>query len=216
MRTTALNAKAGGIMTKKSLIFVVAFAASLSLTGIASAQKSNFEGPYVGGQVGYSVINVDVTTSAGSADDDMDGFGGGGFVGFGGTNGNLYGSIEAEVGYDGASWSTASGGLTVDVEAQLTFGLGFRIGGVVADNLLVYGRIGWVRTNTELSVTSLGSADQDFDGLRIGGGVEGMFGDMIGVRGEYTYTIYEDPFSASGVEFDINQHLFRVGVAYYF
>jgi outer membrane immunogenic protein len=203
-------------MTTKSLIFAVAFAASLSMAGAASAQKSNFEGPYVGGQAGYSIINVDITTSAGSADDDMEGFGGGGFVGFGGTNGSLYGSIEAEVGYDGASWSTVSGGLTVDVEAQLTYGVGFRIGVVVADNLLIYGRVGWVRTNTELSVTSLGSADEDFDGGRIGGGVEGMLADNIGVRGEYTYTMYEDPFSASGVEFDINQHLFRVGVAYYF
>ena len=203
-------------MTKKSLIFAITFAASLSMAGVASAQKSNFEGPYVGGQAGYSIINVDITTSAGSADDDMDGFGGGGFIGFGGTNGSLYGSIEAEVGYDGASWSAVSGGLTVDVEAQLTYGVGFRIGGVVADDLLLYGRIGWVRTNMELSVTSLGSADQDFDGFRIGGGVEGMLADRIGVRGEYTYTMYEDPFSVSGVEFDINQHLFRVGVAYYF
>lgn len=208
--------KRGAIMTEKSLIFAAAFAASLSMTGVASAQNSKFEGPYVGGQVGYSTINVDVTTSAGSADDDMEGFGGGGFVGFGGTNGNLYGSIEAEVGYDGASWSTVSGGLTVDVEAQLTYGVGFRIGGIVAENLLIYGRLGWVRTNTELTVTSLGSADQDFDGFRIGGGVEGMLADNFGVRGEYTYTMYEDPFSASGVEFDINQHLFRVGVAYYF
>lgn len=203
-------------MSNFSLIFSVAFAASLSMMGVASAQESNFEGLYVGAQAHYSIINVDVTTSAGSADDDMEGFGGGGFVGFGGTSGNLYGSIEAEVGYDGADWSATSGGLTADVEAQLTFGLSFRVGAVVADDFLIYGRVGWIRTNTELSVTNLGSADEDFDGGRIGVGVEGVFVDNIGIRGEYSYTMYEDPFEASGVEFDINQHLFRVGVSYYF
>ena len=200
------------------------------MAGAASAQNSNFEGFYVGGQAGYSIINVDVSvTGVGSADDDMDGFGGGGFVGFGGTNGSIYGSIEAEVGYDGAQWDTSVsvpgvGSATLDLEAQLTYGVGFRVGGVVADNLLIYGRIGWVRTNVEaeatVSIIGLATAsasdDEDLDGFRIGGGVEGKLADNIGVRGEYTYTIYEDPSDVSGVSLDINQHLFRVGVAYYF
>ncbi len=204
-------------MAKKSLVFAVAFAASLSIAGFASAQESAFEGFYVGGQVGYSRINVDVSVAGvGSADDDMDGFGGGGFIGFGGTNGQLYGAIEAELGYDGADWSETSGGITADVEAQLTYGVGFRAGGIIADKYLIYGRLGWVRTNVELTVTGIGSADQDFDGFRFGGGVEGMLTDNIGVRGDYTYTMYEDPFGITGVDFDINQHLFRIGVAYYF
>ena len=213
--------KRGTIMTTKSLIFAVAFAASLSMASVASAQNSNFEGFYVGGQAGYSEI-----------DDDLDGFGGGAFIGFGGTNGILYGSIEAEVGYDGAEGDENVSGsgfsITADAEAQLTYGVGFRVGAVVADNLLLYGRVGWVRTNAELSVgvnvTGLGSAswsdDQDFDGIRIGGGVEGMLGDNIGIRGEYTYTSYEDEdvnvFGAIPVNIDPDQHLFRVGVAYYF
>jgi outer membrane immunogenic protein len=208
-------------MTKNSLIFAVAFATSLSVAGVASAQESNFEGFYVGGQAGYSDI-----------DDDLDGFGGGGFVGFGGTNGILYGSIEAEVGYDGAEGGEDVSGsgfsISADAEAQLTYGVGFRVGAVVADDFLIYGRVGWVRTNAELevavNVTGLGSAswseDQDFDGLRIGGGVEGMLADNIGVRGEYTYTMYEDEdvnvFGAIPANIDPDQHLFRVGVAWYF
>ncbi len=219
-------------MTNKSLIFAAAFAASLSMAGVASAQESNFEGFYVGGQAGYSIINVDVTTSAGSADDDMDGFGGGGYVGFGGTNGALYGSIEAEVGYDGANYDESIsvpgvGSASLDLEAGLTYGVGFRVGAVVDDKLLVYGRFGWVRTNGDLdlqvTLTGIGSAsssgDEDFDGLRFGGGVEGMLADNIGIRGEYTYTIYEDEtvnILGVPVEFDNSQHLFRVGVAWYF
>ena len=213
-------------MTTKSVIFAAALVAGISIAGAASAQTSPFEGFYVGGQVGYSNINVDISvTGFNSIDETMDGFGGGGFVGFGGTNGSLYGSIEAEVGYDGAQWDISVsepgvGTATLDVEARLTYGVGFRVGGVIDDNLLIYGRFGWVRTNAELevSVTGLGSAsiDDDFDGLRIGGGVEGMLADNIGIRGEYTYTMYEDVDIIPGVNLDPNQHLFRIGVAYYF
>ena len=203
-------------MTKNSFIFAVAFAASLSMAGVASAQESAFEGFYVGGQVGYSVIDVDVTRTGGGSDDGTgEGFGGGGFVGFGGTNGQLYGGIEAELGYDGADWSGTVDGTSADVEAQLTFGLGGRIGGVIDDKYLIYGRAGWVRTNAEARHISIGTKDEDFDGFRFGGGVEAMFADNIGVRGEYTYTIYEDP-GITGFDIDANQHLFRVGVAYYF
>ncbi|MCH8036708.1 MAG: outer membrane beta-barrel protein [Proteobacteria bacterium] len=216
-------------MTKKSLIFAIAFAASLSMAGVASAQRSNFEGFYVGGQVGYSNISEKATGLGVTLyDESADGFGGGGFIGFGGTNGILYGSIEAEVGYDGAQWDASApvagfGTVTLDVEAQLNYGVGFRVGAVVADNFLIYGRFGWIRTNVEATLTSTTvsgslSADEDYDGGRFGGGIEGKFGN-IGVRGEYTYTIYEDDdIVASGVavHFDRDQHLFRVGVAYYF
>ena len=49
-----------------------------------------------------------------------------------------------------------------------------------------------------------------------GGGVEGMLADDIGVRGEYTYTMYEDIDVIPGVNVDPDQHLIRVGIAYYF
>ncbi len=150
----------------------------------------------------------------------MDGFGGGGFTGFGVINGPYYVAVEGEVGYDGADWSETSGGLTLDAEAQLTYGASFHIGYVIADDLLLYGRLGYVRTNVELTGTLTGvgtaSEDEDLDGFRFGGGVEGMLADNIGVRGEYTYTIYDDPFDIPGLDVDANQHLLRVGIAYYF
>ncbi len=193
-------------MTNKSWVFAAAFAASLSIAGAASAQNSKFEGFYVGAQAGYSKINVDASVSTlGSADEDLDGFGGGGYFGFGGTNGSLYGSVEVEVGYDGADYDesisvSGVGSASLDLQARLTYGAGFRVGAVVDDNLLIYGRFGWARTNGELdlqvTLTGIGSAsssgDEDFDGFRFGGGVEGMLADNIGIRGEYTYTIYED------------------------
>ena len=214
-------------MNTKSLIFAVTFVASLSIAGTASAQKSKFEGFYAGAQAGYTSTTEEISVLGITIiEETADGFGGGGFVGFGGTNGNLYGSIEVEVGYDGAEWSGTILGVPADVEGQLTYGVGFRIGGVVGDDLLLYGRIGYIRTNFETTLTystvdtsgSL-SIDTELDGFRFGGGVEAMLADNIGVRAEYTYTIYDvDDFTISGFKFedDVDQHLFRIGVAYYF
>ena len=210
-----LSYSTGAAMTKNSLIFAVAFVASISMAGAAFAQTSPFEGFYIGGQGGYSVIDVEVSGAlVGSGDGE--GFGGGGFTGYGVINGPYYVAVEADVGFDGADWSATSGGITADVEAQLTYGASFHIGYVIADDLLLYTRLGWARTNFEARVAGIGSDDADLDGFRFGGGVEGMLADNIGVRGEYTYTIYDDPFDFSGVEIDLDQHLFRVGVAYYF
>ena len=226
-----LLVQSGGVMTKNSLIFAATLFASISIAGVAFAQNSAFEGAYVGGQVGYSSITDEVKVAGITViDETADGFGGGGFVGFGGTNGSLYGAVQAEVGYDGAQWSiSGSSGTTsatLDVDAEITYGVDFRIGGVIADKYLIYGRAGWVRTNFKVSgtvttATATGSAstDLDLDGLRFGGGLEWMPADNIGVRGEYTYTIYSvDDFTVNGilVEEDTTQHLFRIGVAYYF
>jgi len=146
----------------------------------------------------------------------MDGFGGGAFIGFGWVNNQLYGGFEAEVGYDGADWSESFDGTTIDLEARLAFGLSGRVGGVIADKYLIYGRVGWVRTNFKLSASDLVSGDEYFDGIRFGGGVETILWDNFSVRAEYTYTIYEDALDIPGMDLDVDQHLVRIGVAYYF
>ncbi len=204
-------------MIKKSSIFVAALVASFATAQVASAQSSPFDGFYAGGQVGYSYIDVELSIDdLGSEDDNLDGFGGGAFIGFGAVNNQMYGGLEAEVGYDGADWSETAEGITVGLEAQLTYGLSARVGGVIADKYLIYGRVGWVRTNFELSISDFGSGDEYFDGIRFGGGVEAMLSNNLSARAEYTYTIYEDAFDIPGMDFDVDQHLVRIGVAYYF
>ena len=146
----------------------------------------------------------------------MDGFGGGAFIGFGWVSNQVYGGLEAEVGYDGADWSGNILGTPADLEAQLTYGLSGRVGGVIADKYLIYGRVGWVQTNFELSTSGFGSDNEYFNGIRFGGGVETMLSNNLSARAEYTYTIYEDALDIPGLDLDINQHLVRIGVAYYF
>jgi opacity protein-like surface antigen len=191
----------------------------LSMAGSAAAQTSRFDGYYIGAQGHYSYINVDVDVDGlGSDDDNLDGFGGSGFIGWGGTNpGNIfYGGLEAEFGYDNADWSTNIGGTEIEVEAQLTAGISFRLGVVLAERYLLYGRAGYQGTQGELSVSGVGSEDEWFNGFRFGGGIEGFITDNFAIRADYTYTIYDDPTNISGVDLDVNQHLARVGAAFYF
>ena len=89
------------------VVLSIALAFSGFLASAVSAQ-SKFDGFYIGGQGWYSTINVDLSVSGlGSVDDDLDGFGGGGFVGWGFTNKHtasndwgLYGAIEGEIGFN--------------------------------------------------------------------------------------------------------------------
>ena len=220
---------------RKILLFVGAVIAGMSFSGAASAQGTPFEGYYLGGYLSYSKVDVEFGETGGGSvalkilSPDVAGFGGGALIGFGGTNGQYYGSIEGHIGYDGAQWDESFsdpnfGTGTVDIEAQLNFGFSGRFGLVMADRYLLYGKLGYVRTNTELSVqanlNNFGavsvSDDEWFDGFRFGGGLEGMVADNVAIRGEYTYTIYNDPDIAPGIEIDADQHLILLGVAYYF
>ena len=215
---------------RKLFLFMGAALVALAFSGVAAAQNTAFEGYYFGGYLSYSKIEVEVgVTGAGSIDEDLDGFGGGALIGYGGTNGQIYGSIEAHIGYDGAQWDESFsdpnvGTGTLDIETQLNFGVSARFGTVMADRYLIYGKLGYVRTNAEADLTAnlvnigavSASDDEWFDGFRFGGGLEGMVADNIAIRGEYTYTIYSDPDIVPGLEIDADQHLILLGIAYYF
>ncbi len=178
--------------------------------------QSAFDGFYVAGLLGHSTINSE------SGDESMEGFGGVGAIGYGYAVGQFYGGIEAELGYDGSEWGVSASGpgasASLDINAGLTYGLSARLGAVIADKVLIYGRAGIVKTSFEadvsLTIAGVGSAsasgDEDLTGFRFGGGIETLITDQIGLIGEYTYTRYGDEFYFEG------QHLFRVGVAYHF
>src|SRR5688500_17907736 len=67
---------------------------------LGSAASSAFDGGYVGLQGGYGKTTAEATLSNGigsvSGEEDGSAFIGGGFVGYGRTNGNLFGGVEAE------------------------------------------------------------------------------------------------------------------------
>ncbi len=98
------------------------------------------------------------------------------------------------------------------------WGFLLRLAGITTGTVIAGGGIIQCSSEATFTVPGVGSAsvDEDFDGFRFGGGVEGMVWGNVSARAEYTYTIYDDPDVFPGVDVDANQPLFRIGVAYYF
>lgn len=77
----------------------------------------------------------------------------------------------------------------MDVSIERQWSLGARAGYFVADNILLYGLIGWTRVET--SDFSLGSESVSVDGMNgvvLGGGVEFEIAPNIALATEYRYT----------------------------
>ena len=111
--------------------------------------------------------------------------------------------IEAE-----ALESTAgecAGGTCVDAGRDLY--IGGRIGGVVADSVLLYAKAGYTNARV-VATTGNTTVGANLDGLRIGGGVEYRFSNSpLSLRAEYRYSNYE-----AGVD----RHQGVLGLAYRF
>jgi outer membrane immunogenic protein len=93
------------------------------------------------------------------------------------------------------------------VDASRDFYIGGRIGAVVRDNVLLYGKVGY--SNARVEVTQ-GNVEDHFnlDGIRAGAGVEVAFRNSpLSLRAEYRYTNYE-----LGVE----RHQGTLGLAFRF
>ncbi len=117
--------------------------------------------------------------------------------------GNLVLGIEGEV-----LESTAGDCLgNTCVDASRDFYIGGRIGGVVAPNVLVYGKVGYSNARVEVTQANVEN-DVNLDGIRAGAGVEWQFRNSpLSVRAEYRYTNYE-----LGVE----RHQGTLGLAFRF
>jgi outer membrane immunogenic protein len=109
-----------------------------------------------------------------------------------GESGVVYGGA---VGYDAQFQHVVVGaegevtGSTVEesgVHAGRDFYAGGRIGFVVGDSTLIYAKGGY--TNARVTFSGTGA---NFDGWRVGGGVEHDFGRFFG-KVEYRYSRYED------------------------
>ena len=76
------------------------------------------------------------------------------------------------------------------VEAGRDLYAGARVGGVINERGLIYGKVGY--TNARASVGGVGVT---FDGIRAGAGIEWLLGSNLSIRGEYRYSNYEDGLS---------------------
>lgn len=182
----------GGIKTAGGALALAALLAAGSAQAQTQAQMgtSSWDGPYVGATLGYTDFTMETRERFDGENVRVD-FGGSGanygiLAGWGFTHGRGYLAFEANF---GASAADATAG-SFKIDQEESYGLSMLGGGFVADWLLLYGRLGWQRTNYELSISGFGSDDEDFDGVRVGIGGDIRYNESLSFRMEYNRIYY--------------------------
>jgi outer membrane immunogenic protein len=160
----------------RTIIAAALLAASSATPAFAQVSTARFEGGHVEAITGYDHVT--------DGDDGiLYGIGGG----YDFRNGNFVFGIEGEVLESTAG--ECGGGICVN--ASRDFYVGGRIGAVVGDNVLIYGKLGY--SNARIEATSGNTTVHDtVDGIRGGVGVEVALGNSpLTLRTEYRYTNYE-------------------------
>lgn len=178
----------------RKLMFPVAIAAAAAVATPALAQTaaSPFTGARAEGLIGWDRVQADV----GKEDGVAYGFG----VGYDVQMSNLVVGLEAEFG-DSTTKTCASGYLTVGDRLCARTGrdlyVGARVGTQIGASTLLYGKAGYTNARFKLAYDDGGSGAGDFrlgdnyDGLRLGAGLEYAIGPNSFVKSEYRYSNYE-------------------------
>lgn len=196
-----------------------------------AAQAVDFSGAYAGAQIGHGTLQSDnigprvpgnpanpvftlAATRAGQ------GFTGGFYGGYGYQTGRFYIGAEAEAEWSSKDWNIERSptGRVYSMQKTSTVGVGLRMGYVLSDAVLLYGRIGMVRSTFDMDYRFGGGIfdrTQTLDGVRVGGGIEVPINDKTHFRLDYTQTEYDGHAINYGVgidRFDTTERLFRIGV----
>ena len=213
---------------------LLATAGTIMISGSALAE--NFDGPFVGLSLGYAWGDIeydyeDGTTGFGdfSEEENINGFEGGLFAGYRhrfDAGFVLGGELGYQLSNADGSYSVTVGANTarVNFDKSHQFYADLKPGYVFQENLLGYALIGYQRAEFEADVllngATLGSADDDFDAWRFGAGLEYMVNDMLSVRGQYHYAMYDEDKesyeNAQSDTLDADESVFTLGVAYNF
>lgn len=195
---------------------LVAGAVALSIAGTAHAAE--FDGPYVGAQIGWNSNQIrDPETSLGTMpiDDDQQSLTGGVYAGYDrhvaervvvGVEGGLDFAKDDEV-------EGTAAGQTFTLDPKYSFDLTARAGYLVNPNTLVYARGGYTNARVKTTVdTAIGaaSATDNRDGWLLGAGVERQFMPSASARVEYRYS------DLSEGEGDFDRHRVLAGLSYRF
>lgn len=152
----------------------------------AFAQDGSFTGPRAEVVAGWDHV--------GGLGDGQSGFAYGGAIGYDLQQSYMVVGAEAEI--TGATTEEAG------VKAGRDLYVGGRIGVAANSATLIYGKVGY--TNARVSFAGTG---ENFDGYRLGAGVERNFGKFYG-KVEYRYSRYEDA--------ELNRDQVIAGIGYRF
>lgn len=206
--------------------------AVLSLAGTASAADlgrrmpvkapqlvapvNTFSGFYVGAHLGGAFGARD--------DDQVDGVIGGGQVGYNWQIQNWVLGLEGQFSGSGAKADETLGGLSGSTDVNWLGSVTGKLGYVVGNNVMLYGKGGFAFADYDYSVTNgalSASAGKTRTGWTVGGGAEWMFAPAWSAMVEYQYYDFGSKtfdFSAVNVALDIDSgiHTVKAGVNYHF
>ena len=151
--------------------------ALLAVSAVLAAPAAMADDWYVDG--GYSFINIDVDTGAGSADLDLGAIGG--HVGYNFTD---YLGVEGELLIGVQDEEATQGALTASVGLNYLVGAYGKLQAPLGDRASVFARAGIVNAEAEVSLTGFGSESDSETGA--GYGLGGMFqiNENLYVRGD--------------------------------
>ncbi|MCF3639358.1 porin family protein [Rhizobium sp. TRM95111] len=175
----------------------------------------DWNGFYVGGNVGYGWTDGDFSAGGASSDPSLDGWLAGLHAGYNYQSGNWVGGVEADIKHDFNDQRFGVAG--TPYEAQTEWGGSVRArAGYAFDRTLLYATGGWAFTNAEVTNRTTGDDDsKTLHGWTIGAGVEHAITDNMTGRLEYRYTDYQDK-RINGVKTDLDSNAVMMGVSWKF
>ncbi len=206
----------------KIILATTVIATAITVPNISKAETV-FDGPYLGLQLGVgkttSDYNYTLTSETGKLKDTSMNIGV--MAGYGKVfSDKIY--IGGEIAYTRGNISDnfSIAGVNFKIEQNETLELTPKIGYLVQDDFMLYGRVGWVRTNFETSAGN-SSDDDNLNGIRFGLGAEKMLNSSISGRFDFTFTNYEDVSyrdgtTAESLKIDTEEILGRIGISYRF
>lgn len=210
----------------------IRFARTVALASVAlvatHASAEVFNGPYVGGQIGWQQDRLQWRYDDKVAAPRMDtskssGFAYGGFLGYNfNINGNGLVGLEASLNGTSGNFKDSWAGRTID--AGTRFDITARAGALLSKETLVYARGGY--SNQKYTLRSGGTnanTSTSRGGWTAGVGIEQALAQNVSARVEYDYAKYSrydfaKDFGTAINEFTVrpDAHAIRVGVAYNF
>ncbi len=125
---------------------------------------------------------------------------------------NVVIGLEGDVSYD---WNkkifVSGGGTPADIGTDWGGSVRARVG-YAFDHLLVYTTGGWAFARAFVRPDGFPSAEETYNGYTVGAGIDYAFTDNIFARAEYRYADFGGKTLASGLDADLKQHLFNVGI----
>jgi opacity protein-like surface antigen len=209
---------------------------------VATRPASELRGLYMGANLGHGTLGTRLTGThdigagdyAFTGDFARTGFTGGVFAGYGHTFSQIYVGLELEAeaanfGWEHERTTGGAGGRDFAAEKRGGYGGSLRIGYVLPNGGLLYGRVGQVQARFN-TIYNRGANDAKWinrsdtlDGTRVGVGAEIPASQNTFIRMDYSYTRYNDPVrfvteqaAPDAMNFDYTENLVRLGLGYRF